>query len=109
MARLEDYVNALAVFEQGLKAKNLEIADLSKKLIIQAEALSHELEKVAESKYAEIKQMIDNEIKNETFVMKNEYEKLKAKNIEEVRNNAQKNFDKAVDFLVSKVLEVLRS
>ncbi|MCG2888609.1 MAG: hypothetical protein L7H21_02605 [Sulfolobales archaeon] len=108
-SKFADYVNAVLTLENGLKSKEFEVSEMGKRLLLLANDLSNAIAKEAEKKLQEIYSMIDKEINEELEKLRANYEARKKEEISLVDGAAQRNFDRAVDFLVSKVIEVLKS
>ncbi|MCQ4366983.1 MAG: hypothetical protein NO114_04930, partial [Sulfolobales archaeon] len=108
-SKFADYVNAVLALENGLNSKEFEVSDMGKRLLLLANDLSNVIAKEAERKLQEIYAMIDKEINEELEKLRANYEAKKKEEISLVDGAAQRNFDRAVDFLVSKVIEVLKS
>jgi hypothetical protein len=108
-SKFANYVNAVVSLENGLKSKEFEVSDYGKRLMLLVDELANELSKAADAKLQEIYAMIDREVNDEVQKLRGTYEAKKQEELKSVDNAAKRNFDAAVNLLVSKVIEVLKS
>ena len=107
-SKLATYANLIIEYENQLKDAEKKTAEDGKKIILLAETLSSQFRVVAEQVLSQIFSDIDQVYSSRISQLSKKYSELREKEISEIKKKAEKNVDKAVDFVLTKLMEVFK-
>ncbi|BCU70707.1 hypothetical protein [Stygiolobus caldivivus] len=107
-SKLATYANLIVRYENQLKDTEKRTAEDGKKIVLMAENLSSQFRNVAEQVVSQIFTEIDQTYSSQIQQLSKKYFEEREKEIEKIKKQAQKNVNKAVDFVIAKLLEVYK-
>ncbi|MFP3197208.1 MAG: hypothetical protein RXQ78_02045 [Sulfolobaceae archaeon] len=107
-SKLATYANLIIKYENQLKDVEKKTVEDGKKIVLMADSLSSQFRAVAEQVISQIFKEINQTYSSQIQQLSKKYTEEREKEIEKIRKQAEKNVDKAVELVVSKLLEVYK-
>lgn len=107
-SKIKVYADAVVKYETNLKEIEKKIAEDGKKLILLSESLTQKLKSVAEEYVTSISAELERKYAEEANKLRLKYGEERSKEINKIKQLAEDNLDKAVDFVISKLLEAYK-
>lgn len=107
-SKLAAYANLIVRYEDELKNLEKKLADDGKKLVLLAESLTPQLRATAEDVLSQISQEINKSTQEKISELTKKYTEEREKELAKIKEMAQKNLDKATDYVLKKLEEVFK-
>lgn len=107
-SKLAVYANLIIRYENEIKEEERKLADDGKRLVLLSQSLASQLRNVAEEVFSEISKEIEKASDAKVREISQKYQQEREKELLKIKQNGEKNLDKAVDFVLRKVMEVYK-
>ncbi|MFP3065015.1 MAG: hypothetical protein RXR59_05705 [Sulfolobus sp.] len=107
-SKIAVYANLIIRYENEIKEEERKLADDGKKLVLLSQSLASQLRNVAEQVFTEVSKEIERASDTKGREISQKYQQEREKELLKIKQNGEKNLDKAVDFVLRKVMEVYK-